>query len=474
MSILCYFLVLFIAAILRLCGGEEDFGFGDEVWDEDKGASELVEAARQAAFKESALGYHGSAMERINANDYHGALPYFHLAVRLDPGNAGYWNDLGVTEMRIGELHGSKTRFLRALEVDPSFSVAYENIAELKTYLGDADFNAGLKRRGGLPAPTEHHIEEPPEMDADEFFKLTIQDDVRDPSILGGGPIVVRRAAQSWGWNLDHPGSILHELSALFGNERVDYYPHNMKVHTVSPYFSALNEAVEALTAPNQVFGHVDVSEPGTYIQWNVREVIWRELLASFKFALPAVFDDTHWTSRCFNATQDHNQFNINVHWKMLLIAESGAGMFNHKDVLRMASWQVNLAGRKRWHICSPTQDEFMSVHMNVLYPDYATFPQLRNASCFSTIVDAGDMLYYPRDWWHQTENLDTPTIALSGSMVNHHNYKEFAEELKKECSDGGSGRNRIFVANSDVCGDIDRCADVWGEMYTGENSDEL
>ena len=159
----------------------------------------------------------------------------------------------------------------------------------------------------------------------------------------------------------------------------------------------------------------------------------------------------------------------------MVLIGEAGAGMFNHKDVLRMASWQVQLAGRKKWHICSPTQDEFLSVEMNVLYPDYNTWPQLRNASCFTTIVGPGDMLYYPRDWWHQTENLDTPTIALSGSIVNKHNYVEFTEELRKECSEdeSASERNRIFLREPGACGDIERCASYWSNMYT-KGVDEL
>ena len=417
------------------------------------------------------LDYHAEAMARVNAGDYRGALPFFQLACRLDPSNAGFWNDLGVTEMRLGELHKSKTRFLKATEISPDFSVGYDNIQELRTHMGDEAFNAGLKRRpgDGKPVPIEHHVEEPPNFSAEVFYKITVQDDVRDWRILGDAPIVVRGAAQAWGWSLDALG--LQGLTDEFGSERVDYYPHNMQTESVHPYFSPLADAIEALEAPMSVFEHVDVSEPGTYIQWNVLESAWRRLLTMGKITLPEVFDDSHWTKECFQTLQDQNKFNINLHWKMLLIGEAGAGMFNHKDVLRMASWQVQLAGRKKWHICSPSQDEFLSVYMNVLYPDYASWPQLRNASCFTTIVETGDMLYYPRDWWHQTENLDTPTIALSGSMVNQHNHLEFTDELRKECSAEGSGRNRIFIPEAGACGDIERCAAIWAGMYSGAES---
>jgi hypothetical protein len=31
------------------------------------------------------------------------------------------------------------------------------------------------------------------------------------------------------------------------------------------------------------------------------------------------------------------------------------------------------------------------------------------------TILNPGDVIYYPREHWHQTRNLDTPTIAITG-----------------------------------------------------------
>lgn len=405
---------------------------------------------------------HAFAMDRINQNDYQGALPYFRLACRLDPDNIVFWNDLGVTEMRSGDLHKAKTRFLKAVELDPNFQTGHENINEIKQFLGEEQFNAGLKRRGGKPVPLEHHTEAPPEMSAEEFFKISIQDDIDNGDILGAAPIVIRGAAQAWGWNLQQFS--LQQLVKHFGGSRVDYYPHNMQVESVHPFFASLENAIRWLQRPESAFQDVDVSEPGTYIQWNIEESTWRDLLRLGNITLPVTFDDLHWTPKCFNTTKDQTKFNINIHWKMLLVGEQGAGMFNHKDVLRMASWQVQVAGRKKWHLCSSDEDDHLSVHMNVLYPDYTAWPQLRKARCFTTIVNKGDMLYYPRDWWHQTENLDTPSIALSGSMVNRHNHLEFIDELETQC--GPNGRNTIFIKEPDACGDIERCVGVWKGMY--------
>ena len=78
-------LILFAVAGTK---GEVKHGNGGVV---QGGGLESME--RIAARKSTAQVYHGSAMDRINDNDYQGALPFFHLACRLDSSNAGYWKD---------------------------------------------------------------------------------------------------------------------------------------------------------------------------------------------------------------------------------------------------------------------------------------------------------------------------------------------------------------------------------------------
>jgi hypothetical protein len=90
-------------------------------------------------------------------------------------------------------------------------------------------------------------------------------------------------------------------------------------------------------------------------------------------------------------------------------------------------------------------------------------------------------MLYYPRgatlspplplpplvsslplDYWHQTLSRDSPTVSLSSSVVSRENFRELAEELRKECQ----GRGLIFTPALDVCQDLERCYEVWGHMF--------
>ncbi len=45
-----------------------------------------------------------------------------------------------------------------------------------------------------------------------------------------------------------------------------------------------------------------------------------------------------------------------------VLFGNKGAGMFNHKDTLRTASFHLTLHGTKRWHICAPSEEHKMCV----------------------------------------------------------------------------------------------------------------
>ncbi len=74
---------------------------------------------------------------------------------------------------------------------------------------------------------------------------------------------------------------------------------------------------------------------------------------------------------------------------------------------------------------------------VDVFHPDYDTYPLFRQARCFDDVVRAGEMVFYPADYWHQTENQVTPSIAVSSSMLDETNWDLVAEELRKECDEG-------------------------------------
>ena len=51
---------------------------------------------------------------------------------------------------------------------------------------------------------------------------------------------------------------------------------------------------------------------------------------------LPPPFStDDDWLLPCFEPVDRVDSFLIRTHWRMLLIGQENAGMFNHKDTLR-------------------------------------------------------------------------------------------------------------------------------------------
>ena len=125
------------------------------------------------------------------------------------------------------------------------------------------------------------------------------------------------------------------------------------------------------------------------------------------------------------------------THWRMVLIGTEGAGMFNHKDTLRTSSFQAQVKGSKTWHICAPEQDRFMygAGAVDFFNPDYRRFPLARNATCYKYTLRAGEMMFYPRDWWHQTYNEEGENIAVSGTIADGNNFDSISEELSKDAS---------------------------------------
>jgi tetratricopeptide (TPR) repeat protein len=406
--------------------------------------------ARKARAKE----LHALGIEKAMAGNYNEGLPHMRAAVRMDPTNTGYLNDLGVTEMRVGQHQKAKLRFLKAKEIDPTYTTIDDNIAEIKKYLTEKEYQLGLGKY-----PQKHKLQEPPEMDPYEFLSLKVKDDAENPLLMGDAPLCIRGAAQAWGWDFEK--ITLDHLAENYGTSNADYYPHNMKEETVHPIFNTLKSSIEQLSLPLEGYMNLDTSNPGTYIQWNVDENSWRNLMNDMGGTMPEIFEDKHWTEKCLD-NDGVTTFNKNLHWKMMLIGEKDAGMFNHKDVMRMASWQVQLAGRKLWHICHPDEDLYKAGAVNTFHPDYENFPRVLNASCYQTITNPGDAMYYPRDWWHQTRNLETPSIAFSGSMVNKNCHREFSLKLLDQCN----GRGNVFHASPEHCKALETCIKNWDISY--------
>lgn len=404
--------------------------------------------------------YHNLGVDHAEVGNYSKSLAYLRSACRINPKNHLYFNDLGVTEMRAMQFQKAKKRFLKSLQLNNTQNIAAENLKELEDFMNPSDFKVGIK-----PSyPQKHSISSVKQLPGN-LFKLNsdhlipISDAEYD---YLSEPFIIPNAVSTWNWEMAELS--LEKIIQHYGRFETDFYPQNMLEVEVHPFFTTLESAVRQLVHLDDIYDTVDVSEPGTYIQWNMPPGIWHDLLSAADAVYPAILDDADWLKQCFDDPSDlSSTFHHRTHWKMLLIAEAGAGMFNHQDTLRTASWQVQLLGSKRWHLCAPSQNRFLyrAGDVDTFQPDYDRFPLFRNASCQQVTLRPGDLLYYPPDYWHQTEALDTPTVSISGTIAPVEGFRHVRDQLRQECG----GRGYIFRPEPELCGQLERCYRVWERL---------
>lgn len=355
--------------------------------------------------------------------------------------------------MRMGLYQKAKLRFLSALAIEEGFNTARDNLNDIRSYLSKADYSKGIRKYR-----QQHYRGTPRSIQLEDLMAATYLND----SILFE-PFIIRNAASLLFWDLR--AFSLHNLTR-YGGSKVDFYPHNMAEEQVHPYFTSLNDGLrQVLSYPEGVYDTVDASLPGTYLQWNMNKVMWDAVLTAANATLPVVLTDRHWMPECLENLDIINDFQLKTHWKMLLIGEAHAGMFNHKDTLKTSSWQIQVRGRKRWHLCSPLDDHRMYKAGNVdaFEPDYSEYPKFRHVkNCYDFFLEPGDLLYYPAEYWHQTKNLDTPTISITGTVVTSHNYHGITEQLRKECE----GRGSIFARDNRLCNRLALCFETMNRIY--------
>jgi len=116
--------------------------------------------------------------------------------------------------------------------------------------------------------------------------------------------------------------------------------------------------------------------------------------------------------------------------------------MFNHKDTLRAPTWQLHLKGQKLWHLCPPSQNSVLETagKHDFFNQNYESSPELFDElnglqGCSQDVTKAGDLIYYPEDYWHQTLNLETPTVSIGSTMLTAASYHILYKELLHECS---------------------------------------
>ena len=471
---------------------------------------------------------HAHAMTYAVRGAYAESLWGFRRACELDPRNALWWNDLGVTLLRMQRLRAAEAAFLAALQLDPASTSATNNLVEARAHLREAigggsgseaaavavggDATTAVAAGAGALQARALALDETEEWLAmgsgsacsssleDEYVRLVpplnasstaafkaatgirhsvsplprlSREDLELPAnqdfAAGQRPYILKRAIPPRHAALRRAGDLAALAAGPLANETADFYPESMVLHTVHPYLLPFSRALQELLAPSGEFPLPTSPRGGRYLHVNLGNEQWAAYLATLApFAVPAPLDTADAWLRAGLGEPLASDFAIGNHWRMLLVGSEGAGMFSHQDILKTASYQLQIAGVKTWHICAPSESAHLSVEMDMFAPDYARFPAALQARCFLDAVGPGDMIFYPADYWHQT--LNTPkergglSLAITDTLVDASNYERVISGLRDKCV-APTPFNRGGMIK-EVCDRLPALFDLWADMY--------
>lgn len=100
--------------------------------------------------------------------------------------------------------------------------------------------------------------------------------------------------------------------------------------------------------------------------------------------------------------------------WFSLYAGPAGTGSSMHQDIFATHTWLAQLQGQKLWRLCPPDGFEG-EAGLDVDAFGDATI----ECPVYEALLDAGDVIYLPPDWWHQVRNLTTPSVAISGNFCS-------------------------------------------------------
>ncbi len=96
-------------------------------------------------------------------------------------------------------------------------------------------------------------------------------------------------------------------------------------------------------------------------------------------------------------------------------LAFGGNGSFgNHWDTHDV--FAIQLLGRKRWKVCKPTYPLPLPVQTSKDHKE-----DCPEDAVFDGILEAGDVLYIPRGWWHNALPLEEETFHIAVGVHNAH-----------------------------------------------------
>jgi hypothetical protein len=262
--------------------------------------------------------------------------------------------------MRLSQLQDAAASFQRALSLQPTHPDARDNLEQARQFMAeqgifdssseddpvvafDVDPGTGEVVQNGLAgvdtSTIRHRVKKLPRVHVNDLSNIEHREFARGlrPFVLLG-VVNTTKIAQ-----LLQPTTFT-DVHGPWARIITDFYPVNMDDKAVKPYLVPLAEAAAELIQPTNHF-QLNAYHPGRYFMWNMGYSDWHDFLDTVgPIRLPGFMETTSaWLDAALPTDALKTEFQITSHWRMMLVGSRGAGMFNHIDTLRTASYQLQV-----------------------------------------------------------------------------------------------------------------------------------
>lgn len=411
----------------------------------------LTSTAKSHNFDDPKADHTSAAIAFANAGNMDDGIRAFQSAARFKPNHQTNMN-LGVALMRTNRLDEADVSMKTALRMAPASGSQREELLENMEAL-----EQHFRHRRGEPIhgpPQQKQVNRPQLVHqrplaarGKSFRRVSWADLDGDALGIGSEPFVITDLLMDWFSRDMWPATWKKVLADNFPEAVVDFYPYNM-LKSSSPYLARVARGLKELmhTGKDAHFpdrpGQGDLE--GRYLHLQLTPSMWNKLedLGNIPAKRHPFLLNDEWQRECMGPLDGEvaAEWNLKTHWKIILIGTRGAGMHNHSDSLRTASWHAHVAGKKWWYVCGTLQNG--------------------SDACFEDVLQRGDILYYPRDWHHETQCLETPTVTITDTVMHLGNAEGIFGKTNGECT----GRDSLFKFDfsAQLCDALDKCTKWW------------
>lgn len=250
-----------------------------------------------------------------------------------------------------------------------------------------------------------------------------------------GMPVVVTDATRAWPartkWSFEY-------LKAAYGDDLVC---PELGLHSGIGKITRLAAYIDYLDAPDaELGGFWTNAATGQPVETTGGLPDLRPYLLSWKafqrhpelcgdINLPPYFV-ADWTAALNSKARDVFEKTIGRIYSDVFVGPAGSLSALHYDFGHTYSCLSQIRGTKRALLFSPEDSAFLyDGQLNPEIPDLQRFPLFNRATAYEALLQPGDVLFTPPDWWHHVRTIET-SITVSHNFFNGVNCVAHLKEL--------------------------------------------